>query len=139
MKDNTVLIYAVALIGITLLSYILWNIDYSEQSIEEPVIANEFFCGTTSIYPSSDSDLEKEGKYLFKANCAACHKIYKRSMGPALLGSMKKFSSDSIFLSYIRGQKISDSLVHNSSIGINSFPQMSYKEASALRAYINIH
>ncbi|WP_299762101.1 hypothetical protein [uncultured Dokdonia sp.] len=69
MKDNTVLIYAVTLIGIALLSYILWNLDYSEQPTEEPVAVNNNFCGgVISMHPQPATELEIEGKVLFKTN-----------------------------------------------------------------------
>lgn len=41
------------------------------------------------IYPAG-MDM-KEGKYLFKANCASCHKIDKESTGPALNGSRQRW------------------------------------------------
>lgn len=34
------------------------------------------------------------GKALFKSNCAACHKLYKRSTGPALFGVVQKYDED---------------------------------------------
>lgn len=136
MKDNTVLIYTVTLIGIALLSYILWNLDYSEQPIEEPVAINDLFCGTVGF--ETNTPLGREGRILFMSNCAACHKLYKPMTGPALYGSMKKFPSDSIFHEFIKGQKVFDSLEHNSSKRINSFPNLSYEEASALREYIGV-
>ncbi len=34
------------------------------------------------------------GKALFKANCAACHKLYKRSTGPALYDVVQKYDED---------------------------------------------
>jgi len=33
---------------------------------------------------SQDDPVIKEGKKLFNANCAACHKLNKRAIGPAL-------------------------------------------------------
>ncbi len=127
MKDNTVLIYAVALIGIVLLSYILWNLDYSEQPIEEPVAVNQFICGNAPFGPTSE--LEEEGKLLFKSNCAACHKIYKRATGPALLHSMRKFPSDSSFHSYLKKDKVAGEY----GVLCMKFPQLTYEDATALR------
>jgi hypothetical protein len=137
MKDNTVLIYAVTLIGITLLSYILWNIDYSEQPIEEPVFINNNFCGPVGF--NTSTPLGEKGRGLFKANCVACHSLYKRRTGPALLGSVKKFPSDSIFLNYMRGEKVLDTLAHNSSTRANIFLNLNYEEIRALRAYLDVN
>ncbi len=131
MKDNTVLIYAVTLIGITLLSYILWNLDYSEQPFEEPVVVNQSICGNVFM-DSPLSELEREGRILFLSNCAACHKIYKRTTGPALLHSMKKFPSDSSFHTYLRKDKVAGEY----GVSCFKFPQLIYEDATALRAYL---
>ena len=128
MKDNTVLVYTVTLIGIALLSYILWNLDYSEQPIEEPVTVNQFICGNAFM----SSELDEEGRSLFKSNCAACHKIYKRATGPALLHSMRKFPSDSSFHSYLKKDKVAGEYV----IPCFKFPQLTYEDAIALRTYL---
>lgn len=130
MKDNTVLIYAVTLIGITLLSYILWNLDYSEQPTEEPVAENQFICGNVFMNPSL-SELGEEGRLLFKSNCAACHKIYKRSTGPSLLHSIKKFPSDSSFHTYLKKDKVAGEY----GMPCLKFPQLTYEDAIALRTY----
>ncbi|WP_299680162.1 cytochrome c [uncultured Dokdonia sp.] len=135
MKDNTVLIYAVTLIGIALLSYILWNLDYSEQSTEELATTPDFFCGTISIYPNPESAIEKEGNVLFKTNCAACHKTTKNMTGPALLDVIKNYPSDTSFVNYINRVKTNK----EKDKYCMSFPQLSYEDAKALRAYINIY
>ena len=135
MRDNTVLIYTVTLVGIALLSYILWNLDYSDNSFE-PVATSDFFCGTADL--ESNTPFDREGRSLFMSNCAACHKLYKRATGPALYGAAEIFPSDSIFHEYIKGQKVLDSLAHNASKNINSFPNLSFEDAKALRTYIGV-
>lgn len=131
MKDNTVLIYTVTLIGIALLSYILWNLDYSEQPTEEPVAVNQFICGNVFM-ESPLSEIEREGKSLFKSNCAACHKIYKRATGPALLHSIKKFPSDSSFHTYLKKDKVAGEY----GMLCMKFPQLTYEDAATLRTYL---
>lgn len=135
MKDNTVLIYAVTLIGIALLSYILWNLDYSQQSTEELATTPDFFCGTISMHPSAESEIEKEGEVLFKINCAACHKTTKNMTGPALLDVIKKYPSDTSFANYINQTKINK----EKDTYCMSFPELNYQDAKALRTYINIY
>lgn len=134
MKDNTVLIYAVTLIGITLLCFILWNLDYSEQP-KNPIVENPLICGTVSFFPSPDTALEKKGDVLFKMNCAACHKIFKSLTGPALLQAIKKYPSDTTFISYINRDKV----IHETDVYCIRFPQFTYEDAVALRAYINLY
>lgn len=134
MRDNTVLIYAVTLIGIALLSYILWNLDYSEKPEEEPVAVNDLFCGTHLLYPSPSNPIEEEGKSLFKINCAACHKINKQMVGPSLLETIKKYPTDSSFIMYLKKEKE----VGEYGGSCMQFPHLKENDATALRAYINI-
>jgi len=47
---------------------------------------------TTAETPEADGVGDTEaGEALFKANCAACHKLYKKSTGPALFEVSKKY------------------------------------------------
>ncbi|QIE60130.1 c-type cytochrome [Rasiella rasia] len=47
---------------------------------------------TTASTPEADGVGDTAaGEALFKANCAACHKLYKKATGPALFGVSKKY------------------------------------------------
>ena len=47
---------------------------------------------TAAASPEADGVGDAEaGKALFNANCAACHKLYKKATGPALFGVSKKY------------------------------------------------
>lgn len=127
MKSNTNIFYFVLIAGIALLSYILWNINYNEVLSDEKINESAFICGT----PGPRSAEEHGGGAIFKANCAACHKIYKRMTGPALLHSTKAFPNDSSFHNYIT--KIKGTENNTLSIG---FPDLTYEESSIVKAYI---
>ncbi|MEQ3655385.1 MAG: c-type cytochrome [Dokdonia sp.] len=51
---------------------------------------------STSIFAQVDAAAgdAAAGEALFKANCAACHKLYKPATGPALYGVVEKYDED---------------------------------------------
>ncbi len=51
---------------------------------------------STSIFAQIDASAgdAAAGEKLFKANCAACHKLYKPMTGPALFGVVDKYEED---------------------------------------------
>ena len=52
----------------------------------------------TSITASAQSDeTVQAGKKLFNANCAACHKLNKRAVGPALRGISSKYDREWLY------------------------------------------
>ncbi len=56
------------------------------------------------------SGYSQDGKNLFKANCAACHKIEKKLIGPALLGVEDRWENKENLISWISnsGQYLKD-------------------------------
>ena len=53
-----------------------------------------------SLSISQEADIQA-GKNLFNANCAACHKLNKKAVGPALSGVTEKYDKDWLY-SWIR-------------------------------------
>ncbi|NND62890.1 MAG: c-type cytochrome [Flavobacteriaceae bacterium] len=51
---------------------------------------------TTTALPTQAIDTAA-GEALFKANCAACHKLYKKATGPALYGVGDKYDSEWLY------------------------------------------
>ncbi len=51
---------------------------------------------TSSLFAQIDASTgdAEAGKALFKANCAACHKLYKKATGPALYDVVQKYEQD---------------------------------------------
>ena len=83
------------------------------------------------------------GKKLFNANCAACHKLNKRAVGPALKGVSAKYERDWLY-SWIKNstamvksgdaQAVAIYEEYNGSV-MTSFPQLSNLDIDNILAY----
>ncbi|MDG1888819.1 MAG: c-type cytochrome [Flavobacteriaceae bacterium] len=97
-----------------------------------------------SLSISQDADVQA-GKNLFNANCAACHKLNKKAVGPALSGVTEKYDKDWLY-SWIRNgsQMIKDGDAqavavweeYNRSVMTN-YPQFSDEQIDNILAYTN--
>tara|TARA_B100000945_G_scaffold319990_1_gene328703 strand:+ start:908 stop:2212 length:1305 start_codon:yes stop_codon:yes gene_type:complete len=95
-----------------------------------------------SLY-SQDDPIIKEGKKLFNANCAACHKLKKRAIGPALKGVSEKYDKEWLY-SWIKNssamikagdpQAVAVYEEYNRSV-MNNFPQLSNDDIDKILAY----
>lgn len=91
---------------------------------------------------AQDPDVQK-GKSLFNANCAACHKLNKRAVGPALAGVSAKYDKEWLY-SWIKNstamvksgdaQAVAIYEEYNGSV-MTSFPQLSNDDIDAIIAY----
>ncbi len=52
---------------------------------------------TTETAPAAGEGDAAAGKTLFNANCAACHKLYKKGVGPALFGVGDKYDKEWLY------------------------------------------
>lgn len=126
MKRIIVLLVSILLAGICLFFIILKNKNL-ENNIET-VIFNQNFCGTKSLFEEAS-----EGKQVFYANCAACHKLDKKMTGPALRDIAQKYDTITI-QEYLRGRKtIIKSKGYNSSCLI--FRTLTDKDISNILSY----
>mgnify|MGYP003331087508 FL=1 len=101
-----------------------------------------FLFSPLSLY-SQDDPIIKEGKKLFNANCAACHKLKKRAIGPALKGVTEKYDKEWLY-SWIKNSsamiKAGDAQAvaiyeeYNRSV-MNNFPQFSNEDIDKILAY----
>ena len=92
---------------------------------------------------SQDDPIIKEGKKLFNANCAACHKLKKRAIGPALKGVSEKYDREWLY-SWIKNssamikagdpQAVAVYEEYNRSV-MNNFPQLSNDDIDKILAY----
>jgi len=100
------------------------------------------FFSFQSLY-SQDDPIVKEGKKLFNANCAACHKLNKRGIGPALKGVSEKYDREWLY-SWIKNsssmikagdpQAVAVYEEYNRSV-MNNFPQLSNEDIDKILAY----
>jgi len=84
------------------------------------------------------------GKELFNSLCAACHKRYKKSTGPALFGVTERHSTDWIY----KWVKNSAALIASgdseavaifeeyNKVAMNAFPQLSNGDIDNILAYV---
>ncbi len=101
-----------------------------------------FFYSFQNLYSQDDSAV-KEGKKLFNANCAACHKLKKRAIGPALKGATEKYDREWLY-SWIKNgsamikagdpQAVAIYEEYNKSV-MNNFPQFSNSDIDKILAY----
>ena len=98
----------------------------------------------TSLTASAQSDeAVQAGKKLFNANCAACHKLNKRAVGPALRGISSKYDREWLY-SWIKNstamvksgdaQAVAIYEEYNGSV-MTSFPQFSNDDIDNIIAY----
>ena len=100
-----------------------------------------FFC-FSFVVAAQEPDVQK-GKALFNANCAACHKLNKRAVGPALAGISAKYDKEWLY-SWIKNstamvksgdaQAVAIYEEYNGSV-MTSFPQLSNEEIDNILAY----
>ena len=100
------------------------------------------FSGPFSAYAQDDATVQA-GKKLFNANCAACHKLNKRAVGPALKGVSAKYDKEWLY-SWIKNstamvksgdaQAVAIYEEYNGSV-MTSFPQLSNEDIDNIIAY----
>ncbi len=90
--------------------------------------------------------LVKKGKKIFKTNCAACHKLDKKLVGPALKGItekrdhewLKKWIKDNNALRK-SGDKLAQQVFEeNGKLPMTPFPQLSDEDLEAVLAYLKV-
>lgn len=79
---------------------------YTQIEQNQPQCATEIpepFCGTESLL----SENAQKGKNLFNANCASCHKLYKKMTGPSFKGLVQngRYPSKEYFYDYVRNEQ----------------------------------
>ena len=98
----------------------------------------------TSLTATAQADeAVQAGKKLFNANCAACHKLNKRAVGPALKGISSKYDREWLY-SWIKNstamvksgdaQAVAIYEEYNGSV-MTSFPQFSKDDIDNIIAY----
>lgn len=84
-------IVLIVLIG----SYLVWHADIyrvNSKPLAESTKEPAFYCGTVSQTNNNNAPAGwKEGKELFKSNCASCHNPKVNQTGPALMGVEKRW------------------------------------------------
>lgn len=96
-----------------------------------------------SLFALQDAKAQ-DGKALFNANCASCHKMDKDLTGPALMGVTDRWSSKDLLKTWIKnwpaavatGDPYAVKMKDWSPAAMNLFPNLSDAELDALVTYI---
>jgi len=100
---------------------------------------------STSTYAQEGGD-PVVGESLFKANCAACHKLDKKGVGPALRGVANKYDREWIykwvnnsqgFIKSGDAQAVAVFEANNNSV-MTSFPGLSHEDIDNIMAYSSL-
>lgn len=99
--------------------------------------------GFVEVIPGADP---VKGKELFNSLCAACHKPYKKAVGPALHGVIDKYDGDLewIYAWIVNSQELIKSgdaranaiYEEYNKVAMNAFPQLSNQDIDNILAYV---
>ena len=113
------------------------------KSLVSPLALNSFFVLLISLIISAqDVDIAK-GKSLYNANCASCHKLNKKLIGPALKGVSAKYDKEWLY-AWIKNSaamiKAGDEQAiaiyeEYNKVAMNAFPQLSNEDIDNILAY----
>jgi mono/diheme cytochrome c family protein len=113
------------------------------KSLVSPLALNSFFVLLISLNISAqDVDIAK-GKSLYNANCASCHKLNKKLIGPALKGVSAKYEKEWLY-AWIKNSaamiKAGDEQAiaiyeEYNKVAMNAFPQLSNEDIDNILAY----
>ena len=113
------------------------------KSLVSPLALNSFLVLLISLNISAqDVDIAK-GKSLYNANCASCHKLNKKLIGPALKGVSAKYDKEWLY-AWIKNSaamiKAGDEQAiaiyeEYNKVAMNAFPQLSNEDIDNILAY----
>jgi mono/diheme cytochrome c family protein len=113
------------------------------KSLVSPLALNSFFVLLITLNISAqDVDIAK-GKSLYNANCASCHKLNKKLIGPALKGVSAKYDKEWLY-AWIKNSaamiKAGDEQAiaiyeEYNKVAMNAFPQLSNEDIDNILAY----
>ena len=113
------------------------------KSFVSPLTLNLFFALLFTFNISAQEPDIAKGKSLYNANCAACHKLNKKLIGPALKGVSAKYDKEWLY-SWIKNSaaliKSGDEQAvaiyeEYNKVAMNAFPQLSNEDIDNILAY----
>jgi len=116
---------------------------FSKTSLLYLISINLFFSLLLSFNLSAQELDISKGKSLFNANCASCHKLNKKLIGPALKGVSAKYDKEWLY-TWIKNSaamiKSGDEQAvaiyeEYNKVAMNSFPQLSNEDIDNILAY----
>ena len=91
-------LFLISTIGLMALVYVEAQIELGCGTVSPKAI-----CGTDNMLTENG----RMGRNLFNSNCAACHKLYKKAVGPALKGVLQRnnYYSNEYFYTLITNEQ----------------------------------
>ncbi|MEN8815563.1 MAG: cytochrome c [Nonlabens sp.] len=110
---------------------------YSFQAPQEPIEVKP---------PVVLTEQQELGEFLFKTNCASCHKRYKKAVGPALYGVTERRDQEWLYKWIINSAQLIKSgdaqavAIYNeyNQSNMNAFPQLSNEDIDAILSWVEI-
>ncbi len=140
--DNRILISVMLSVGVFMFTVILFVV----AIINVNMTSYEFGCATVTPDVPLSQVVDHPGKNVFKANCAPCHRMHQKLIGPALAGVLdrrdsvwiiKMIRNSSLLIS--TGDPTATQLFREyNSIQMTSFPSLSDEQLTQLLEYIKI-
>ena len=92
------------------------------------------------------SEQQELGKSIFKANCASCHKRYKKAVGPALHGVTKRREMEWVYTWIYNSTAMIQSgdaqavalYKEYKQSNMNAFPQLTTDDVAAILAWVEL-
>ncbi|PCI32828.1 MAG: cytochrome C [Flavobacteriaceae bacterium] len=122
---------------------------FTDQDIADILAYTDGKPATATAVPDATSDVDQEavaaGKKVFNANCAACHKLDKKLVGPALGGIaekrevewLKAWIKDNNAL-VASGDKLAKDVANSNPAAMTAFPQLSDTDLDNLLLYFEV-
>lgn len=102
LKKTRRLLFIASILVIAAIAVCVYLFLNSEPKTE----SSNFFYGTSNL-PSYVNDSIADGKALFSANCASCHKMDRNLVGPALLGTRDRWNNNvKLLMQHIMNAKL---------------------------------
>ena len=73
------------------------KVNYRNLSSQLSILSLALLLAFSTFTYAQESGDVSAGESLFKANCAACHKLDKKGVGPALRGVADKYDTDWLY------------------------------------------
>jgi cytochrome c551/c552 len=128
LKRFFLIVTLIILVGLGIL-YLTLKMPDAQKEISD--LDNSNFCGTNAF----STETSFEGRQIFNTNCAACHKLDQKMMGPPLRHISKKYDTLTI-LNFLHGEKTKIVNEDYEDTCIN-FPQLTKEDISLLLSYTN--
>lgn len=151
-QSSNAKVFGIIIIIITILFGVIFFVDFSGKP-DDKSAKQDGDIGQTDNNPTADNKF-KEGKALFKSNCAACHNLKADGTGPALTGAKARWraageyqgkTGEQWLYSWVKnwndpvtaGYKYATDMANSRGSAMNSFPYLKDEEIEQIFLYVD--